>query len=201
MTESSSIGKRIAFYRKFLGFNTAQELATAIPNEKVTTSVIQNIEAGRKSDISVAQLLDISRALAISPIFLLTDVGQPYNKVDLANVGDAVARMTSHQVDQWIRGDEKPRSDRAETLAALRRRVSELILEVGEYRRMMSEPRDTEVLFANPDEEPIDVHDWALMGLTDSIMTNVEWLRGFNVDLTWAQDVIRDLEGYFSKDG
>ena len=60
-----SIGKRIADYRKFGKIGTAADLAARIPNPKVTASVIQNIESGRKADLSVSQLLDIAMGLGV----------------------------------------------------------------------------------------------------------------------------------------
>src|SRR4051812_10846504 len=66
MTDRDGLGRRLARYRKRLGFDSTRVLA-ARTGGRVSEAVLQNIESGRKPDLSVAQLLEISRALGISP--------------------------------------------------------------------------------------------------------------------------------------
>lgn len=73
-----SIGKRVAAYRRKRGFPTPAALAAAIPDGAVTRSTIINIEAGRKKDPSIGDLLGIARGLQISPVLLLIDVTEPF---------------------------------------------------------------------------------------------------------------------------
>jgi len=62
-----TVGARIAAARKARGFKSTKDLADAIPGDSITGSILQNIEAGRKNDLAVAQLLNIAWALAVSP--------------------------------------------------------------------------------------------------------------------------------------
>src|SRR5579875_3833696 len=118
MTESGGgLGKRLARYRKQLGFDSAQALS-ARTSGRVSTSVLQNIESGRKQDISVAQLLEISRALGISPLLLLAPLESPTAPLDLAGVGPELLRMTAIEFDEWVRGSTPATSGRAAALEA-----------------------------------------------------------------------------------
>lgn len=70
----TALGARVATYRKLRGYKTPESLAKAIPDGRVSKSTIINIEAGRKSDPSVRDLLAIAYGLRISPLALLFDV-------------------------------------------------------------------------------------------------------------------------------
>ncbi|MEW2010753.1 helix-turn-helix transcriptional regulator [Microbacterium sp. NPDC078814] len=102
MTKPNPIGDRIALFRRKAGFDKAADLADAIPNERITTSVIQNIESGRKADISVTQLLEIAFALEISPLFLLAPMNDRMARVDLPNVSEPISSMRADDFDRWI---------------------------------------------------------------------------------------------------
>jgi transcriptional regulator with XRE-family HTH domain len=97
-----SIGRRIAKYRRIAGIDTAKELAARIGSEKITASVIQNIESGRKADLSVSQLLNISRGLEVSPVQLLASIDRPFDRVDLIGLSPSMAAMTGLELDSWI---------------------------------------------------------------------------------------------------
>lgn len=68
-------------YRKRVGL-TAQELAHKIaskhPDDAISAAVIFNIEAERKTAITVPELIHFAEMLFISPIQLLCDCDQPY---------------------------------------------------------------------------------------------------------------------------
>ena len=98
------LGNRIQAARKVRGIRTAADLAAAIPGGKVTEAIIQNIEAGRKTDITVSQLLNIAFAIRIPPIYLLAALGDPEAKLDLANLSDDLTDMTPAELDAWING-------------------------------------------------------------------------------------------------
>jgi transcriptional regulator with XRE-family HTH domain len=104
MTEinSDSIGRRIARYRRIMGIDTAKELAARISSDNLSESVIQNIESGRKADLSVSQLLNISRGIGISPVLLLGSIDRPFEKLDLVGLSPAMATMTFVEMDSWI---------------------------------------------------------------------------------------------------
>lgn len=84
--EKTGIGERVARYRKWRGFRSAQELADAIPAGMVTRSTIVNIELGRKRDPSVGDLIGIAYGLAISPLALLVDIEEPFEATDMPEI-------------------------------------------------------------------------------------------------------------------
>ncbi|HEX4403096.1 MAG TPA: helix-turn-helix domain-containing protein [Galbitalea sp.] len=101
---ATSVGARIAAARKMRGFKSTKELAAAIPGDSVTGSILQNIEAGRKNDLAVAQLLNIAAALKLSPLFILAPLGSPHERLDLPNISPAVAGMSVAEFDAWVSG-------------------------------------------------------------------------------------------------
>lgn len=96
------IGRRIASYRKARGFKTAAALAEHIPNDGITTSVIQNIESGRKPDVTVAQLLDIAWALRVTPVYLIAPANLPAELFEYPGVGEDVARLEVGDAIAWM---------------------------------------------------------------------------------------------------
>ena len=86
------------------GFKSTKDLAAAIPGDSVTGSILQNIEAGRKNDLAVAQLLNIAAALKLSPLFILAPLGSPHERLDLPNISPAVAGMSVAEFDAWVSG-------------------------------------------------------------------------------------------------
>ena len=101
----TGIGNRIQAIRKQHGIRSTKDLADAIPGDNVTESILQNIEAGRKQDLSVSQLLNIAKALNVTPIFLLTPIGRPHAQLDIANLSSSFDGMTVVEFDAWISGD------------------------------------------------------------------------------------------------
>lgn len=103
MTESmSSIGRRIADYRKLCGFKNTRELAEHIGNPKITHTVISNIESGRRNDPSISEVIEIARGLGVSPIMLIVSVFNPKEKVDLPNVGAQLSEASSEEFLRWL---------------------------------------------------------------------------------------------------
>jgi transcriptional regulator with XRE-family HTH domain len=129
------IGTRIRLARRERGFRTTAELASAIPGGNVTEAILENIESGRKADISVSQLLNIALGLNVPVIMLLAPVGTPGAELDLPNLSDDFTGMTVAEFDSWLSatsaGAYRPRlaSERAdiEILTSLR--------ELGTLRR------------------------------------------------------------------
>ena len=198
-----SIGKRIADYRKFGKIGTAADLAARIPNPKVTASVIQNIESGRKADLSVSQLLDIAMGLGVSPLVLLVPVGSPFQQVDLSGVGDDVSSLTVHQFDEWLtlpavtKAVETPEQVSMRILVTY---IRKLIYAVEDWK-IASASRDfytvpieyeTEDPEGNPHTATHDpAHDaWdALDSAEHRVKAMCAYLRKHNVDLSWVPDV------------
>jgi transcriptional regulator with XRE-family HTH domain len=101
---ATTVGARIAALRKARGFASTKSLAEAIPGDSVTESILQNIEANRKNDLAVAQLLNIAAALRVSPLFILAPLGSPHEHLDLPNITPAVADMSVAEFDAWVSG-------------------------------------------------------------------------------------------------
>ena len=73
---SDGIGKRISFYRQLSGLS-ARELAEKA-GMGLTRGVVANIESGRKTDITVDQLLAIADVLGVPPVVIALPVEQPF---------------------------------------------------------------------------------------------------------------------------
>lgn len=88
--------------RRERGYRTTRELADAVEGGKVTSAILENIESGRKADISVSQLLNIARALNVPPSFLLAPMGTPEAELDLPNLSADFQGMTAAEFDCWL---------------------------------------------------------------------------------------------------
>ena len=131
----SSIGARIKLARRQRGYRTTRELADAIPAENVTMAVLENIESGRKSDLSVSQLLNIAQGLGVPPSMLLAQMGNPAAELDLPNLSSHFDGMTSAEFDCWL--SATPVSSYRPRLAAEREDIEMLgsLRELGTLRR------------------------------------------------------------------
>jgi hypothetical protein len=142
---ATSVGARIAAARKMRGFKSTKELAAAIPGDSVTGSILQNIEAGRKNDLAVAQLLNIAAALKLSPLFILAPLGSPHEHLDLPNISPAVAGMSVAEFDAWVSGltDGSYRALSADELSERTQLEAfrELLAARRELRRLELRPR------------------------------------------------------------
>lgn len=101
----ATIGDRIKAARRARGFRTTRDLAEAMPGSKVSEHVLENIEAGRKTDLQVSALLSIAKALRVPPAFLLAPLTHPNRTVDLPNLSGDVASMSVGEFDAWLAGD------------------------------------------------------------------------------------------------
>lgn len=109
MTKSEeTLGRRIAKYRKLMGFSNTKELAEIINNPNISHAVISNIESGRRSDPAVSEILEISRGLGISPLFLLAPVLRPKALIDLPNVTEEMSEITSEDFLKWTLLEPSP---------------------------------------------------------------------------------------------
>lgn len=101
----SSIGQRIRAARKARRIKSTAELASLIPGGHLTGTVLRNIEAGVKPDLTVSELLNIAHALGIAPVFLLADLRTPSSTLDLPNLSDELTRMSALELDAWLSGN------------------------------------------------------------------------------------------------
>ena len=96
------IGVRIRLARRARGFRTTADLAEAIPGGNVTEAILENIESGRKADISVSQLLNIARGLNVPVSMLLAPMGAPDSALDLPNLSADFDGMSAAEFDCWL---------------------------------------------------------------------------------------------------
>lgn len=131
----TSIGARIKMARRERGYRTTRELADAVEGGKVTSAILENIESGRKADISVSQLLNIARALNVPPSFLLAPMGTPEAQLDLPNLSADFQGMTAAEFDCWL--SATPASSYRPRLAAERTDINLLgtLRELGMLQR------------------------------------------------------------------
>jgi transcriptional regulator with XRE-family HTH domain len=135
------IGARIKLARRERGFRSTRELADAIPGGNITQAVLENIESGRKADISVTQLLNIARGLNVPVSMLLTPIGTPESNLDLPNLSDDFADMTAAEFDCWL--SATPLSSYQPRLASERSDIATLntLRELGTLRREIDRVR------------------------------------------------------------
>jgi len=103
----SGIGQRIRLIRKKRGIKSTADLAELIPGGLMSGAVLRNIEAGVKTDLSVSQLLNIARALRVTPIFLLASIREPDSSLDIPNLSDDLNGMTAIEFDYWLSGSSE----------------------------------------------------------------------------------------------
>lgn len=111
-TKVDGVGRRIAVFRRLCGFSTAADLAAALRDTRITAATLANIESGRRADISVAQLIEISRTLQISPMMLLVDVFNPSDVPDIRGLSPDSSRLTNQDLLDWFSMQRIPFEER-----------------------------------------------------------------------------------------
>jgi transcriptional regulator with XRE-family HTH domain len=107
---SAGIGDRVSKYRKMAGLS-AQQLSDRTGGE-LSRSVIANIESGRKTEVTVDQLIALSFALDVNPVALAMPIEAPYKTLSLAGddgvlpIHDAVRWWLYDEPDRVYRRDE-----------------------------------------------------------------------------------------------
>jgi transcriptional regulator with XRE-family HTH domain len=101
-----TLGARIQAARKTRGIKSTRELADMVGNESVSVNILQNIESGRMTNLSVAQLLNIAFALKVAPSFLLAPMGDPEGAPDLPGLSPGLASMPPNEFDAWLAGSD-----------------------------------------------------------------------------------------------
>ena len=120
----SSIGARIKAVRRARGFKSTRDLAQAIGVGNLTESIIENIEAGRKADLNVSQVLNLAMALRVPVSFLLAPIKRPDSAVDLPNLSVELSDLSASEFDAWLSGT--PNAEHRADTAAERNDLSEL---------------------------------------------------------------------------
>lgn len=175
-----SIGTRVRLARRARGYRTPLDLASAMKGANISEAAIENIESGRKADLSISQLLNIAMTLQVPSAYLLAPMGRPSATLDLPNLGDAFTNMTAAEFDSWFASvpDADHRADSAEErndLAELQA-LRELQVLRRERRRLTSVGQIAET-------SPLKIRD-RIEYLQEQITTLVEYLRSAGWDVT-----------------
>lgn len=99
---NGSFGERVKSVRKARGIKSARELAAIIDTPNITGAILQNVEAGRKQDLTMSQVLNIAFGLRVPPSLLLAPMRSPSTRVDLPNLTQGLSRMTAREFDSWL---------------------------------------------------------------------------------------------------
>jgi transcriptional regulator with XRE-family HTH domain len=186
--DADTIGRRIAAFRKERGISSTDQLAEIIGGDLVSGAVLRNIESGRKSDLTVSQLLNISRALAVSPLFLLAPLARPFDKVDLPNVSAAVAEMTVSDFDAWISAHPYQAGYMTNRIETMERQ------ELDAFRELVGLARERRRLRAGR-----AFHDRALG--QDAALNEVERFSTHEQRLLAVESSVTDLTAYLAAAG
>ena len=127
--DGPAIGKRVAAYRRMNGW-TMEELAGRMRGA-IGKGVIANIETGRKSDVSVKQLVELARALQISPAALMVDLDDLYADIDLQAERNDFTGLTFLM---WLLGLPLSHSDSAVDPLPSRSHAEAILEAVFDYR-------------------------------------------------------------------
>lgn len=100
-----TIGARIKAARRARHIKSIREFAGLLQGTGLTESVLENIEAGRKSDLPVSELLNIARALRVPPSLLLAPLADSSRELDLPNLSGDLRGMSVAEFDAWLVGD------------------------------------------------------------------------------------------------
>jgi transcriptional regulator with XRE-family HTH domain len=101
-----TLGARIQAARRNRGIKSTRELADLIGNESVSVNILQNIESGRMTNLSAAQLLNIAYALKVAPSFVLAPMGDREGASDLPGLSPGLASMPPNEFDAWLAGTD-----------------------------------------------------------------------------------------------
>lgn len=193
--KAEGIGRRIAHYRKALGFSNAKDLAEKIDNPKISHAVISNIESGRRSDPSISEVVEIARGLGISPLFLLAPVMRPSASIDLANTSAQITQTSSEEFLRWfmLESSELTRHDSVQLDLYKTFRNTQLLLRMQKRCQRIRDRRKEQGL--SNDEIDVkrdkawieyqdDLHDWYNLRAT---LNNNPF-----ADISWVDDTLLD---------
>lgn len=101
---SAGIGKRLAKYRKLAGLS-ARELSEKIGGE-LSRGVIANIESGRKTDVTVDQLIALSWALGVPPAALALPINEPQKFVRMTEDPNHRVMQRAYGLTAWFQNEK-----------------------------------------------------------------------------------------------
>jgi transcriptional regulator with XRE-family HTH domain len=101
---SAGIGKRLAKYRKLADLS-ARELSEKIGGE-LSRGVIANIESGRKTDVTIDQLVALAWALGVPPAALALPVDEPYKFVRTTDGAGSIYTARAFTMMEWFQNEK-----------------------------------------------------------------------------------------------
>ena len=177
---TNGIGQRIKALRRQRGFRAARDLAAAIPGGNVSVDVLENLESGRKADLSVSQLLNIARALRVPPSLLLAHVTSPGSPLDLPNLSEDFDAMSAGEFDAWFSGISRGDHRAADTTERM------TLSELESYRALRRLQRElTRLSAARSALDPEDVQVSGLRQRARAVQDEVDELVAYLIDAGW----------------
>ncbi|MFJ3319361.1 helix-turn-helix domain-containing protein [Curtobacterium sp. NPDC086286] len=153
---SHDIGARVARYRKMAGLS-ARELSDKVGGE-MSRGVIANIESGRKTDVTVDQLMALAWALDVPPVALALPVEQPNRMVAVVKSESTTEALRSSSLVNWFLA--KPNSSPLGDAAGPGRGYAQALLRtVEEYRIVENLVRRRQAQFEQGDASQAAVED------------------------------------------
>ncbi|MFL0359055.1 helix-turn-helix domain-containing protein [Curtobacterium flaccumfaciens] len=176
---SHDIGVRVARYRKMAGLS-ARELSDKLGGE-MSRGVIANIESGRKTDVTVDQLLALSWALDVPPVVLALPLEQPNRMIAVIAGEGSLEALRSSDLADWFMANQHVTPLR-DAIGPGRGFAQGLIIAVEEYEATRNRLRSLEQQL-----EDGEVDGAAVEKARDQHARVLRRLRDLGVDLTQYQ--------------
>jgi transcriptional regulator with XRE-family HTH domain len=171
-----NIGSRISRYRKMAGLS-ARELSDKMGGE-MSRGVIANIESGRKTDVTIDQLLALSWALDVPPVALALPLEEPNRMVAVVAGPESIEALRTSDLADWFMAKQYVSPIR-DAIGPGRGVAQGLIMAVEEYEATRNRLRALEQQL-----EEGDTDAGAVEQARDQHARVLRRLRDLNVDLT-----------------
>jgi transcriptional regulator with XRE-family HTH domain len=181
-----TLGTRIAAARRARGYRTQQALVDAINVPTITTAILMNIEAGRKTELDLSQILNIAMTLKVPVSLLIAPITNPDAPLDLPNLSREFDGMTAGKFDSWLASI--PNAGYVGQTAAERNDQTELNA-LRELQTLQRERRRLDVVAQLEDETGVPRTSKQIDNVNDRIHELVTYLQSAGWDL---QEEIED---------
>lgn len=155
---------------------TAQELSEKV-GYGLSRGVIANIESGRKTDITVDQLIALSTVLGIPPVALAIPVDEPYRFVRSTDAPSSRTASRAFRLMDWFQGEAgRTGDDGVENEASALAHAT--IEAVREYPKLIQNQAKALKLFEAGKMDEGEARTWE-----GELETHKRFLRQLGVDL------------------
>ncbi|WP_281640528.1 helix-turn-helix domain-containing protein [Aurantimicrobium minutum] len=166
---SYGIGKRLANYRRMANLS-AQELSDATTG-KITRTVISNIENGRKTDVSIDEVIHLSLALGIPPVALALPIEEPFKEFEISyglssNTGELMLWFQGNSTGFGAFRPEDPKYVMAFPRSTATAVSSEIINSISEYLAVTSELKALKISYPH---DPFEEYEPKIAALTHKL--------------------------------